>query len=183
MTIEKVTVYCGSLYGNDKQIIKDIKELGRLLGKKAKTVLYGGGLYGHLQDLMDGFGETGGNMHAVLSPAYFDPGEKYPSHVTVIKVKDDEERVKAFLEGDAFVVTPGGDGTFAEAMFSHNRNLSALFLQQAQRPVVFMNTNEFYSNVIKHFEHMTNVGYSNEQRQDQLYFEATPASVIERIFP
>ena len=102
MTIEKVSVYCGSSYGNDNQIIDDIKELGRLLGTNAKLVLYGGGLYGHLQDLMDGVGETGGKMNAILSPAYYDPKEVYPGHVTVVQVKDDEERIKTFLEGDAF---------------------------------------------------------------------------------
>ena len=50
MTVNMVSVFCGSSYGKDKQIKKDIKELGRLLGEKASLVLYGGGLYGHLQD-------------------------------------------------------------------------------------------------------------------------------------
>jgi uncharacterized protein (TIGR00730 family) len=182
MTVNMVSVFCGSSYGKDKQIKKDIKELGRLLGDKASLVLYGGGLYGHLQDLMDGVGETGGNMQAIISPAYFDPKELYPPHVNVIRAKDDEGRIQKFLDADAFIVTPGGDGTFAEAMLSHNRNISALFQKEAGKPVVFMNTNNFYKHIKNHFKHMVTAGYSNNQRQQHLHFEPSPKKVVQKIF-
>jgi uncharacterized protein (TIGR00730 family) len=176
-----ISVFSGSSYGNDKQIIEDIKELGRLLGTRTERVLYGGGLYGHLQDLMEAVGNAGGKMDAVLSPAYFDPKEIYPSHVNVIKVQNDQERIEHFLKADAFIVTPGGDGTTAESMFAHNNNLSALFQNKAQKPVIFMNTNGFYSHLIDHFKHMSKAGYSNDKRQRPLFFEPSPKAVIARL--
>jgi len=181
--MEKISVFCGSSYGNDAQVKQDIKDLGVLLGKKAACILYGGGLYGHLQDLMDSVGQAGGRMEALISPAYFDESEVYPDYVTVIKVRDDEERIKKFLEADAFVVTPGGDGTLAESFFAHNRNLSALFQKSALKPVIFLDTNGFYTHLKEHFKQMSRLGYSNEKRQGALHFETTPQAVITRLWP
>jgi len=180
MTI--VTVFCGSSHGKDSKIVSDIKDLGQRLGQNASHVLYGGGLYGHLQDIMDAVGSTNGTMDAILPPAYFDPTEVYPEHVNVIKVNSDEDRILEMLKADAFIVTPGGDGTLAESFFAHNRNLSALYENGKQKPIVFLNTNNYYKHLKAHFEQMSNVGYSNEKRQEQLFFEATPEDVISRIF-
>ncbi len=173
MTIETISVYCGSSYPTGEKAptyIKAIKDLGSALGEKPVLVRYGGGLYGHLQDLMEEVGHKGGKMQALLSSAYFKPEEIYPPHVEVIQVDSDLERAELFLGSDASIVTPGGDGTFSESCFSHNRNLSRLFSQQSMKPVVFLNIDGFYDNVKAHFEQMAAVGYSNEKRQAALHF-------------
>ena len=179
--IKNIAVFCGSSYGNDPQIADDIKRLGYLLGTRGTHVFYGGGLYGNLQDFMEEVGKSGGTMDAVLPPAYFKPDEIYPDHVNVIPVKSDEERIRHFLQAEAFIITPGGDGTTAEAFFAHNQNLSALFQKQTQKPMVFMNTNGFYKHLRGHFNHLVEQGYSNNDRQARLYFEKAPVNVINRI--
>ncbi len=181
--IKEVSIYCGSSYGHDMGIVDAVKDMGRRLGQHTELIRYGGGMYGHLQDIMDSCGDAGGKMQAISCPAYFKEGVDYPDHVDVIKSKNDEDRIDMFLKSDAFVVTPGGDGTFAEAMFSHNRNISALFQGVAQKPVVFLNTNGFYDFLKLHFDHIKSAGYSNDERQNELHFAETPSDVIDILWP
>ena len=177
----RISVFCGSSHGKDARIIEDIKTLGLILGQTFHHINYGGGLYGHLKDLMDSVGKGSAKMSAILSPTYYDAKETYPSFVTVVKALDDEDRVNKLLDADAFVITPGGDGTLAEAFFSHNRNLSAVYDNKALKPTVFLDTNDFYKNLREHFKHMADLGYSNDKRQEQLHFEKTPQDVIDTI--
>ncbi|MBL4589867.1 MAG: LOG family protein [Alphaproteobacteria bacterium] len=87
------------------------------------------------------------------------------------------------LEADAFIVTPGGDGTLAESFFAHNRNLSALYSERTQKPIIFLNTSNYYKHLKEHFSHMADIGYSNQERQAQLTFEENPKAIISKLFP
>ena len=103
MSIETVSVYCGSSYPTGAKApvyIKAIRDLGHALGGKSIHVRYGGGLYGHLQDLMEEVGNQGGKMQAILSSAYYDPKEVYPPHVEIVRVDSDLERAEKFLESE-----------------------------------------------------------------------------------
>ena len=127
---KSISVFCGSSYpkSSDAEVyINDIKNLGAILGREKLLVRYGGGLYGHLKDLMESVGQAGGTMEALISPAYFKEDEIYPDYVSVQKLSDDIKRMKGFLKSDAYILTPGGDGTFSEAWLSHNDNLARLF--------------------------------------------------------
>lgn len=188
MSIKTISLYTGSSYcKNDldfqKRCIRATKEMARIAGQEADLVLYGGGLYGHLQDVMDEVGKVGGKMKALVSPAFYDPNEQYPSHVELVKLADDQERTKAFLSADAHIVTPGGDGTICEAFFSHNDNLSRLYSGGQMKPVAIMNLNGYYDGLKAWFATAAAVGYSNAERQSKLHFLATPKAVQKQLWP
>ncbi len=183
---QTVSVYCGSSYPRGDQAdlyIAAIQDLGHALGGKKTLIRYGGGLYGHLQDLMNSAGAAGGQMEAILSSAYFKADEVYPPHVTVTQVDSDLDRAGLFLESDAYIVTPGGDGTFSESCFSHNRNLSLLFTQQTMKPLVFLNIAGFYEHVRGHFNHMAKTGYSSPARQAAVHFAPSVDAAIDLLWP
>jgi|GEM_PF-2285632 len=188
MSVKTVSLYTGSSYcKNDPafqaRCVAATKEMARLAGGNADLVLYGGGQYGHLQDVMDEVGKIGGQMQALISPAYFDPKEVYPSHVDVKQVIDDQERTKLFLGADAHIVTPGGDGTICEAFFAHNDNLAKLFGGGEMKPVAILNLDGYYDSLRDWFAKASAVGYSNADRQKNLHFVDSPDAVAQLLWP
>ena len=188
MSVKTVSLYTGSSYcKNDPafqaRCVAATKEMARLAGGNADLVLYGGGQYGHLQDVMDEVEKIGGQMQALISPAYFDPKEVYPSHVDVKQVIDDQERTKLFLGADAHIVTPGGDGTICEAFFAHNDNLAKLFGGGEMKPVAILNLDGYYDSLRDWFAKASAVGYSNADRQKNLHFVDSPDAVAQLLWP
>lgn len=152
-------------------------EMARYAGLNADIVQYGGGLYGHLLDVMEEVGRVGGKMRALISPAYYDPNEIYPDHVEVVQVKDDVERAQKFLKAEAHIVTPGGDGTICESLLSHNDNLARLFSDRALRPVTLLNLDGYYDDHRALFKKAADYGYSSAERQKELKYFDTPKAV------
>jgi predicted Rossmann-fold nucleotide-binding protein len=186
--IKTVSLYTGSSYPkNDEDFkavsIAETKKMAQLVGKHADLVFYGGGLYGHLKDVMEEVGAMGCKMKALISPAFFDPKELYPDYVDVVQVADDQVRTQMFLSADAHIVTPGGDGTICEAFFSHNNNLSNLFSGQAMKPVCLLNLDGYYDGLKNWFEQAAKVGYSNDERQKQLCFLSDANQIAKHLWP
>ena len=188
MAIKTISLYTGSSYcKNDpdfqKRCIKATKEMARIAGQEADIVQYGGGLYGHLLDVMEEVGKVGGKMRALISPAFYDPNEQYPDYVDVVKLDDDQQRTKEFLSADGHIVTPGGDGTICEAFFSHNDNLSRLYSGGVMKPVTILNLDGYYDGLKDWFTKAVAVGYSNAERQSNLHFLKTPRAVQRQLWP
>lgn len=188
MTHKVVSIYTGSSYPKHdaafaKRCAEATKEMARLAGQNADIVQFGGGQYGHLLDVMNEVGKVGGRMRALIPPAFYDPKEVYPNFVEVVMVPDDVTRWRKFLDSDAHIVTPGGDGTVCEAFFSHNDNLSKLYGGGEMKPVAVMNLDGYYDHLQAWFNHAASVGYSSPERQEKLNFLSSPQAVANHLWP
>lgn len=186
--IKTVTIFSGSSYPKVEGTFKDLaiaetKAVAHILGTKAQLVRNGGGLYGHLEDVINGVGKANGKIECIISDAFFKEDEVYPEHVTVIRTKDDVERQRHFLTSDAFVVTPGGDGTICESMLSHNDNIARLFQNAALKPVIWVNVSGYFNDLSAQFARAKEVGYSNNARQAQAHFVPNAQAMKEILWP
>lgn len=115
MDLRSVCVYCGSSPGVDPAFAETAGRLGRLLAERGVRLVYGGGHVGLMGVVADAVLASGGEVHGVITRAL---AEREIAHagLTALQVVDTMHERKAALSdmADAFVMLPGGFGTFDE---------------------------------------------------------------------
>src|SRR5215471_16866630 len=113
--LSSVAVYCGSNAGNDPQYAAAAAALGRVLADRGIRLVYGGGQVGLMGVLADAVLERGGEVLGVITEALV---VKEVSHrgLTGLQVVGTMHERKAVMAdaADAFIMLPGGFGTFDE---------------------------------------------------------------------
>ena len=136
------------------------KELGRLLAEHNCTLVYGGANVGLMGTLARAVHKNGGQVVGIIPDFLKDKELAYEAADELIVTKDMRER-KTIMESksDAFVALPGGFGTLEEVM----EILTLRLLKRHKKPLVFVNTNGFYENVIAFFNQMVNERFAKPE--------------------
>ena len=115
--IRSAAVFCGSRVGADTIYAEATAELGRGLARAGITLVYGGGRIGLMGVIADAMLAAGGQVHGVI-PDFLQRREVAHAGATRMEFTPSMHTRKArmFELADAFVVMPGGLGTFDETM-------------------------------------------------------------------
>jgi uncharacterized protein (TIGR00730 family) len=113
--ITSLCVFCGSSPGAEPAFSEAAANLGRELADRGIRVVYGGGSVGLMGVLADAALEAGGDVLGVITEALLDREVGHRGLTTLEVVSTMHER-KALMadEAGAFVMLPGGFGTFDE---------------------------------------------------------------------
>ncbi len=137
-----ICVYGASSNTIDKSYILPVEELGRRLAQRGHKLVYGGGATGLMGAVARGVYEEKGEITGV-SPKYFNvDGILFQNCTEFIYTETMRER-KQIMEdrADAFVMVPGGLGTFDEFF-------EILTLKQVgrhQKPIAVFDINGYYN--------------------------------------
>jgi len=113
--LRSVAVYCGSNRGNDPAFARAAASLGRVLAERGIRLVYGGGDVGLMGVLADAARDAGGEILGVITRALVDREVAHPGLANLTVVETMHERKAAMSDAaDAFVMLPGGFGTFDE---------------------------------------------------------------------
>ncbi|MBS1097300.1 TIGR00730 family Rossman fold protein [Gluconobacter sphaericus] len=117
MTIRSCAVFCGSRFGNSPVYAEGAKEIGTALARHGITLVYGGGHVGLMGAVADAALQAGGKVIGVI-PEFLHAREVMHKGVTQLEVTPDMHTRKArmFELSDAYIIIPGGLGTFDELM-------------------------------------------------------------------
>jgi len=138
----KITVYGAASNKIDESYIEEVEAFGRELVKKGHSLVYGGGAHGLMGAVARGVKEENGHILGIAPTFFFDvDGELFEKSDEFIYTESMRER-KFLLEehGEAFVVVPGGAGTFEEFF-------EALTLKQLkvhQKAIIIYNIDGYY---------------------------------------
>ncbi len=115
MLARSVCVFCGSRVGADPAYAAAAKALGQGLGAAGIGLVYGGGRIGLMGLVADAALAAGGRVHGVI-PDFLQRREVAHSEATSMEVTTSmhDRKARMFQLADAFVVMPGGLGTFDE---------------------------------------------------------------------
>jgi uncharacterized protein (TIGR00730 family) len=115
-SIHSLAVFCGSRVGNNPAYAEAGRLLGRGLADAGIRLVYGGGRIGIMGVIADAVLEAGGTVLGVI-PEFLTLMEVAHAGATEMVVTDSMHTRKRRLyeESDAFLVMPGGLGTFDEA--------------------------------------------------------------------
>ena len=110
-----VAVFCGSRFGNDPAYAEAAEAIGRGLAEAGIRLIYGGGKVGLMGVAADAALAAGGAVHGVI-PRFLQDREVMHDGVEDLLVTDSMHSRKQgmFEEAHAFLVLPGGLGTFDE---------------------------------------------------------------------
>jgi uncharacterized protein (TIGR00730 family) len=114
--IGSLAVFCGSRVGVDPIYASAGRVLGHGLGQAGIRLVYGGGRIGIMGVVADAVLEAGGEVLGVI-PEFLTKWEVAHENATEMVVTDSMHTRKRRLyeESDAFLIMPGGLGTFDEA--------------------------------------------------------------------
>ena len=136
-----ITVYGASGADLAPDYYQAAEEFGRLLADAGHTLVFGGGREGLMGACARGVTAMGGELIGI-APRFFDePGILFPQCTRFLFTETMSQR-KSEMENlaDAFVVLPGGIGTFEEFF----ETLTLKQLGQHNKPIVLLNTLGYY---------------------------------------
>lgn len=138
----KIAVYCGSGFGNNPVYGEAAVELGRWIGAKGHTLVYGGGDTGLMGIVAKEVHDSGRPVIGVVpSDVEFIASRPQPYCSEVIFTKDMSERKRKMSElADVFVALPGGIGTLDEISEVITLTKIGVF----SKPSILFNKNGFY---------------------------------------
>lgn len=130
----------------DKSYIEQTQELGRKLSKRGHGLVYGAGASGLMGAAARGVYENGGKIIGVV-PDFFEEedmgvdGRIFSNCTQLIKTDTMRERKRIMEDmADAFIIVPGGIGTFEE--FFEVFTLKQL--ERHNKAIVILNMNGYY---------------------------------------
>lgn len=155
-----ICVYGASSSAIDKSYILDGEKLGELLAQRGHTLVFGGGNHGLMGAAARG-AKKGGAKIIGVTPSFFNvDGILYPECDELLRTETMRER-KQLMEdlSDAFIMTPGGIGTFEE--FFEILTLSQL--GRHTKPISVLNTNGYFNPLIEMMERAVKEEFMTEQ--------------------
>lgn len=136
-----ITAYCGVAEGNDHAFKQAAADLGKWMAQAGHRLVYGGGGIGMMGVLSDTILEHGGEALGII-PQFLVDREQLNIHLehSVVVETMAERKQMLYENADAFVMLPGGIGTFEEI----TEVLSQKKLGFIDAPVYIVNINGCY---------------------------------------
>lgn len=147
----RICVYGAASSLIDEKFIKAGEELGRQMAERGHSLVFGGGRSGMMGAPARGVREKGGDVLGI-APAFFEennPEVSFENCTEFIHTETMRERKKLLDESsDAFIVAPGGIGTFDEFF----EILTLKQLGRHNKAIVIFNIDGYYDNMLKMME-------------------------------
>ncbi|MFN9440453.1 MAG: TIGR00730 family Rossman fold protein [Brevundimonas sp.] len=151
---QSVCVFCGASDTAHPVYLQAASELGEGLARAGDRLVYGGGGVG-LMGAVARAAHTGGGRVLGVMPAFLRTRERAFDEVeTVIVTSMHERKQLMYDQSDVFVVAPGGIGTLEEAI----ELLSWKRLDLHAKPVIFLNLNGFWNDLLAMIRHNVDEG-------------------------
>jgi uncharacterized protein (TIGR00730 family) len=140
----------------DERYTNAARELGRLIGERGHTLVWGASDVGLMKVLADAVDAAGGRLIGISVAFLADKARRLREPDELIVSADLAERKATLLmRSDAVVVMVGGSGTLDEATDVLELRKHGLYT----RPVVILNTDGFYDGLQQQFVRMDEEGF------------------------
>lgn len=164
----KIAIYCGSSFGKDDSFKDEAIKVVAHLKTKNASIVYGGSESGLMGVVSNEALRLEMEVIGVITNRLALLEKENKKLSKIIKVETIRERKQAMLEAsDAFLVLPGGFGTFDEIF----EVLTLIQIGEINKPCAFLNVNGYY-NKLKEFLHScVENGFIASRFVDMLVFD------------
>ena len=181
VSIKSICVFCSSSNSIDDVYFETATDLGHRIGQLGLGLVYGGASIGLMGAIARATHKKGGRVLGVI-PEFFrdkDKNFEYSKADELIIVETMRIR-KAVMDerADAFIALPGGIGTLEEVI----EILSMKQLGITEKPLVFVNTNNFYDGLISNLRKMVSLKFVKSATFELFAVCPDPSSALEFIF-
>jgi len=175
---KKICVYASSSNKIPEEYFLVAKKLGELIAENGYDMVFGAGGIGTMLETASSAKNRGAKVYGIIPQKLKDLKLEWSGCDELVVTECMASRKKEMrVLADAFIAIPGGFGTLEEV-------LEVITLKQLgyhAKPIVFLNTNNFYENLLKQFSKMYEQNFAKKV-SEKLYFVAnTPNEAIEYI--
>jgi len=167
-----ICVFCSSSNAISDFYFQEAIELGTLIGQHSHNLINGGANVGLMEAVTVSARKAGSKTIGIIPERMIGRSLASENSHDVIITKDMMERKSKMREmSDAFIALPGGFGTLEEIL----EVITLRQLSYHSKPIVFINTNNFFGYLLKQFE----LSYTEMFAKDlyrNLYFVAESSS-------
>ncbi|GEO67102.1 TIGR00730 family Rossman fold protein [Levilactobacillus spicheri] len=169
-TIKNVCVFCGSNHGLDPAFKRETEALGRYLASHHHPVVYGGGKEGLMGTIATATMDAGGEVIGII-PTFLAEMNLAKTDVTQLiqTATMDERKDEMMRQSDAFIVLPGGFGTFEE----FTTMLSWSQLNVHQKPIALFNIDHYFDDLVAMMQKCCDAGFAPQENMDLFIDAAT----------
>lgn len=128
---------------------REAEQLGKMIGKQGHTLINGGANVGLMEAITVSARNAGAKTIGIIPERLIDRSLASDNAHEVIVTEDMQNRKARMREiSDAFIALPGGFGTLEEIL----EVMTLRQLSYHSKPVIFINTNNFFKYLFKQFE-------------------------------
>ncbi len=174
-----ICIYGASSTLIDDSYIKAGEKLGKVMANHNHSLVFGGGASGLMGAVARGMTEIGKGKIIGIAPSFMNvDGILYEGCTDFIYSETMRERKQLMDENsDAFVVTPGGIGTFDEFF----EILTLKQLGRHNKPIAILNTNGYYDHLKSFLKNCIDEKFMNPACADLIHFADEPEEIINYI--
>ncbi|WP_448580651.1 LOG family protein [Thermaurantiacus sp.] len=178
--IRRLLVFCGSRVGHDPAHRAIAGQVGRLLGRKGVTLVYGGGALGLMGEVARAALAEGGRVEGVI-PRFLMELEVAATGLSELVVVESLHVRKAemFARADAVLALPGGIGTLDELV----EILSWRNLRLHSRPIMLLGEGDFWEPFLQLVGHLARTGFAHERMVETLSLLPSVAALEAHLGP
>ncbi len=152
-------VYGASSNAIDKEYIIQGEKLGEELARRGHTLVFGGGAGGLMGAAARGAAKENGKIIGIAPRFFSADGTLFDGCSEIIRTDTMRERKQKLEElSDAFIMSPGGIGTFEEFF----EILTLKQLAQHKKAIAVLNTNGYYDGLNSLLKDVTDKGFMRE---------------------
>lgn len=176
--LKRVCVFCGSSRGIQPAYVQAAKQIGRLLPERGIELVYGGGKVGLMGVVANACLGQGGRVIGVI-PGALAAKEIAHMGLTELRIVESMHERKAIMAdlADAFIVLPGGYGTWEE--FCEVLTWSQLGLHR--KPCALLNVNGYYDPLLAMADRAMNDGFVRDVHRELLLADIDPTYLLDRL--
>ena len=174
--MKRVTVYCSSSTALEPHFALTARRLGTEIARRGLTLVYGGGGIGLMGEVARAAKTAGGRVEGVITRQFVTLEQAWDGCDEMVTVETMRER-KAGLESraDAFVVLPGGLGTFEELF----EILVARYLGHHRKRIAMVNDRGYWDPLKVLLEHAIEHRFVRPAVLELLSFHADPIEALD----
>ena len=173
-----ICVFCSSSNAINEKYFEAAQNLGEIIGKGRHSLINGGANVGLMETATIAASKAGAKTVGIIPEKMIGRSlASNNSHEVIITTDMMERKAKMRDMSDAFIALPGGFGTLEEIL----EVITLRQLSYHHKPIVFVNTNNFFDHLIKQFE-LSYVELFAKDVYRKLYFVAeTPEEAMKYI--
>ena len=173
-----ICIYAASSNSVDAVYLDAAEALGRIMARGGHTLVFGGGQGGLMGACARGAFEGGGAITGV-APRFFDePGILFPGCTRFVYTETMRERKQTMEDlSEAFIVLPGGIGTFEEFF----EMLTLKQLGRHGKPIAVLNTRGYYAPMLRMLEGAAEGGFMSRRCLELFALCDTPEEALRHV--
>lgn len=176
----KIAVFCGSSSGSKSSYTEKARKLGQRIAQSGCTLVYGGGSRGLMGSIADAVYEAGGKVIGVLPKIFNVPNVVRKDIYSELIITEDmhERKSKMYSLADAFIIMPGGIGTFDEffEIFTWKQ------IGYHRKNIALYNVDGFFDGLIAFLKSVKDDGFMKSDVLDTLIISTDPDRIIKELF-